>query len=106
MKDKDLRMKILEQLMDAMDDKNAERLMPKGKGDMAVIEEKQMVPADEVGDVLRKKLGQAARDDEDDAESEEREAMDDDEDGEAEEDFGSRLMQRLNAAKSARKMKC
>lgn len=108
MKDKELRMKVLEQLMDAMDEKNVDRLRPKKDEDededMAVIEEKQVVPASEVGDVLRKKLGKALESDDDsDSSSDSMGGMD--EDCEEEDDYGSRLMRKINQAKAARKSK-
>lgn len=99
MKDKELKMKLLEELMEAMDEKAVSKLRP--KEDMAVIEEKQVVPADEVGDVLTEKLKQASMGGDSDDSSEEMGAVDEDDD----DDYGSRILQKLKAAKAARAMK-
>lgn len=112
-KDKELKMKVLQDLMDEMDERAASRLKP--KGDMAVIEEKQVVPADQVGDVLKKKMKNAIKeDDEMDSDSssdmrmgpENDDEMEDDEgsasDSDEFEDYGSRIMKRIKEAKAAR----
>ena len=106
MKENELKMKLLEQLMNEMDEAQVSRLPLKKKMEqameeepVAVIEEKKVVPMDQAEDALKDKLSEAMSADEAEVTMDEPEMEDD-------EDLGdSALMRRLKAAKARKALK-
>ena len=105
--EKELKMKLLEQLMEEMDGYSAKRLKPSEEPMVEVIEQsREEMPIEDAEEMLKKKLmGDSEEEEEEEMEEmpSEEALMDEDEDEEDDEDYSSNMMRRMQELRKARK---
>ena len=104
--EKELKMKLLEQLMEEMDGYSAKRLKPEEEPMVEVVEQsREEMPLEDAEAMLKDKLmGDSEEEDEEMSElPSEEDMMDEDEDDDEDEEYSSNMMRRMQELRKARK---
>lgn len=103
--EKELKMKLLEQLMEEMDGYSAKRLKPEEEPMVEVVEQsREEMPLEDAEAMLKDKLmGDSEEEDEEMVELPSEEAMMDEDEDDEDEEYSSNMMRRMQELRKARK---